>query len=341
MSSEAEEEEPHPKKLRFSDPDLTVVLEYTETDDNGGNKDQQQTKEYQMYSQKLASMSKFVDAALTVDMKEKETSTITFHGVTPKEFETAFGYIENPIKVLTMTAQDALKVAAFYDQYEFTGGLAICDEILKAYLIKQPILNERKKTKGYIDNEPDPDLLVDVIAAAYKYNFTQSLEKGIAYLAESFGALPSLTMYTESHLRELHPLFKSGKLKPPFQLTSEEIGSALFPKYFSVWIAQRSAPCSSEPSRISVEGVATPRYVNDCYTRVTDNEYKIGLYGYQYLIEKNPVYGRDWIITAGTDPPETRQILFRSPSSCNSVYPPKWPWIPVEGTGDVLIKYIK
>ena len=73
MSSEASEErtEPSPKKpklLRSIEPDLKVILKYP-CEESGEEKQ----AEYPMYSQVLASRSKFVDAALTVEMQEKET----------------------------------------------------------------------------------------------------------------------------------------------------------------------------------------------------------------------------------------------------------------------------
>jgi len=339
MSSEAEEEEPHPKKLRFSDHDLTVVLEYTVTDaDDVGGKGRLETKEHPMYSQKLASMSKFVDAALTVDMKEKETRLITFHGVTPKEFETALGYVESPAKVLTMSIRAALDVAPFYDQYDFTSGREICDEVLSAYIMKQTILNEDKKT-GYSmeeiadpENITDPDLLVDVIAAAYKYELKKCLDEGTSYLQASLGVFPSVTMYTEAHLRMLHPLFKSRKLKPPFQLNAEEIESALYPKYFSLWIKQRYTPVYAS---ILVNG-AIPG-ADGSYKKVSDTCYQSQ--NRRHRIEKTSMHGRDWVITDANRSP-MRSVFYRSPSSRNSFYPPKWPWIPVNGTGYPSITYI-
>ena len=59
-----QEEERSPKRPRSSDFDLTVKLKYK--DDNGNDKE----KEYKMYGQILSSLSKFVDASLTIEMRE-------------------------------------------------------------------------------------------------------------------------------------------------------------------------------------------------------------------------------------------------------------------------------
>ena len=317
-----------PKKLRCSDHDLTVVLKYTETDGKEGKKDELKTKEYQMYYQTLASMSKFVDAALTTDMKEKETKTISLD-VTPQEFETALGYIENPIKVLTMTPQDALKVVPFYDQHEFTGGLAICDEVLKAYLTKQPIWDVHDSTSFSMDSsELDPDLLVDVIAAGFKYTLTLCLDKGIHYLDKSFRVVPARNMFTESHFRELQPLFQSGKIKTFPVLTSEEIESVLFPKY--VFTLYRAL---SFPVPLSLNVIGGDQYCNGRCLRVTESQYTCR-YRDIYYVEKNAKFGRDWLLTKGES---ERTILYRSPCSWNAKFPPTWPWVPVEGTTTTTI----
>lgn len=83
-------EAPKSKRLRSHEPDLKVILRY---EDSNGEPVETECHEY---SQVLATMSKFVDASLSVEMREKQTGEIIFHDVTPDIFTNAIGYLKDP-----------------------------------------------------------------------------------------------------------------------------------------------------------------------------------------------------------------------------------------------------
>ena len=66
------EESPCSKRLRCSDPDLKVILKYADEEGNPAE------KIYPMYRHNLARLSKFIDDALSVDMREKATGEMLF-----------------------------------------------------------------------------------------------------------------------------------------------------------------------------------------------------------------------------------------------------------------------
>ena len=83
------------KKLRSSDPDLTIVLRFqTPVTKDNDNENQAQAdteessetleKEYLMYGPTLAKLSNFVDTSLSVNMQEQQTRKTVFHDVTPQ-----------------------------------------------------------------------------------------------------------------------------------------------------------------------------------------------------------------------------------------------------------------
>lgn len=125
---------PSSKKLRSVEPDITVVLRY-QTEENqknkgGGDEEREddsvesdelapvevQEMECEMYGQRLASLSKFVDAALSANMQEQKIRRIVLEGVTPSDFESALTFLENPVKARSTTSKDVWNLLPFYDK---------------------------------------------------------------------------------------------------------------------------------------------------------------------------------------------------------------------------------
>jgi len=145
--------EPSSKKLRLSDPDLKIVLTW---EDEDGVK---QTKEYQEYSHAFALLSKFVDTALSVQMKEKEEKTITFPNVSAETFELATKSVKCPVAARTMKLEDVVKVVEFYHRYDFTSGLELCNCIMKECFEKEISTRDQNVRLGL-------DVLVNAAAMA-------------------------------------------------------------------------------------------------------------------------------------------------------------------------------
>jgi hypothetical protein len=96
-----------------------TLLDKITTDENGD----EAKKEYEMYSQVLSKLSTFVDTALSINMRGKETKSIVFNDVTPEIFELAIKIEEDSFAARSMTLEDAIKVVLFYHMYEFPTGL--------------------------------------------------------------------------------------------------------------------------------------------------------------------------------------------------------------------------
>jgi hypothetical protein len=96
-----------------------TLLDKITTDENGD----EAKKEYEMYSQVLSKLSTFVDTALSINMRGKETKSIVFNDVTPEIFELAIKIEEDSFAARSMKLEDAIKVVLFYHMYEFPTGL--------------------------------------------------------------------------------------------------------------------------------------------------------------------------------------------------------------------------
>lgn len=216
----------HKKKstLRSSELDLKVILKYPSEESDEILLD----KEYSMYSQVLAYQSRFVDAALTVDMQEKETRTISLQCSSPEVFEKALLYLEDYRAAREATVEDVVQVVEFYNMYEFVGGLSFADDKLSHFL---PILQAEFLKSGRLSQLV---LLVDLIALTSRLGLVASEKAGVACINISFRKQTALV--TEEVLQVLQPFlckhYDSVKMPPGVAVSREEVATILFPKYF-------------------------------------------------------------------------------------------------------------
>jgi len=310
------------RKLRSSEPDLKVMLNYS------SEKGESQVKEYQLYSQSLAKMSKFVDTCMSVEMQEKKSREIIFDDVSPDLFESALNYLGNPLEVLTMTPTRAVELVEFYDKYEFPEGIALCDQILSNYF---------NPHRGY---EPlDDDLGLDFCIDAAVVSEMLNLPKSKAPAVDSLGGMlygpygddcETDTMYCLDQVKKMHPLFKKGHLRGHVEdLTEEEIQSPLFPKFFLERLSYRSSQWTLRHVWLSGTGTAADgEYdveVSRSFLRHIDSRslvYNGGAIDIVNILAEDD----DWIIAgyAAGDP-----VLWKCPGSGNMQTPPRGPWIPV------------
>ena len=117
------DEEPPAKKLRFSEPDLQIVL--------GTDEDVSTIK---VHSLLLANKSRYIDTMLSTPMREQETRTVSFPDISPAIWEKMNKFLDDPLAIRKMKIEDVLDVALFYDKYEFTQGTKLCEDIMLDYL---------------------------------------------------------------------------------------------------------------------------------------------------------------------------------------------------------------
>jgi BTB/POZ domain len=109
---------PPGKRLRLSDPDLSIVV---------GEGEQQKT--YECYSQIMAMYSGYIDNALAMPMREQDTMTLTFPEINPDEWDKMMSYLL-PGAAGPQSVDDVRVVLSWYDKYDFDSGLEICDRLL-------------------------------------------------------------------------------------------------------------------------------------------------------------------------------------------------------------------
>ena len=332
--SNGEQKEPESKKLRSAEPDLKVLVKYT--DDNGNSLE----RGYLMYSSLLANLSNFVDTCLTVEMKEKTTKEIVFQDVTPDIFDLALHFQDDPFAIRSMTPEDAVKLVEFYDRFDFSGGIKLCDQVLSDYLRQQ---------KAY-DNMTPPDnldLLVEAIAMADKLDLSKCKSDGVDYLNSRFNGTGGSnrirnrdqhygpTMFTIEHVKKLHPIFKKKLVDYfPSDMTQEELDSPLFPRYFveyashgystcnagtKLWLGKTKCSADGEFSKEDEDFDAKDRAL------LLKNGRLVNL-----TIAKSRLCDNDWAIL-GWESEEWPDaiVLWKCPHSRSLHVPPRKPWIRV------------
>ena len=322
------DEHPATKKLRLSEPDLKIILKYKDDDDT------QMTKEYEVYANILASMSKFVDASLSIEMKEKAEGVIVMQDVTPEVFDVALLYMSDPSAARSATPEDIIKVVEFYDKYEFSSGLKLCDDILHDFFTREMKLDDKHPPENL-------DLLVDCIVLAEQLSLDQSKTSGLDYLESRFGndfRRFGATMFSVEHVRKMHPMFKKGLFPDIIQdicadLTKEELDSPCFPRYFVGENAyQKDAARLREVLLCGAGCNANGTFVSDrtIWQFNSDRMKHWDGQSFNFCIRKDI----DWYIVAvptndGENEAATK-VLWKSPHSSNALIPPRRPWIPVD-----------
>ena len=333
------------QEIRSGEPDLTIIVKYWD-DDGKATK-----KEYKMYSQVLATLSKFVDTALAVEMQEKDTRKIVMRDIWPEVFELAIKILTDPIKCASMTCEDAFKVAEFYDKFEFTGGIELCDLVMDRFLQKD--MGCYKSGEEII---PDLDQMVDIIELAERFNLSKCIKSGVIFLKLMFHRSPGCrrgpVMLTVEHVKRLQSFFKARMTESVImcaEVTESELDSSLFPKYFVEFFANEFSANNNKKKAIHLNGTKTGADGEflECPNDWRFDADDIGQWNEQpknFFVKKSDLCDRDWAIVCrdlGVDDDDINDdfhdayensfnVLWKSPFSRNLKVPPKGPWIPVD-----------
>ena len=372
MSSEGE---PESKKLRSSEPDLKVIIGNDEAEeaaggadadgkasanDDGAEKKQPAVVTKWYHSQTLATKSKYIDALLAAPMKESESRTITFPDILPETWDLMMKFVDDPLAIRSMTAQDVAKVAKFYDKYEFTTGTKLCDLILEEYF--ESILKDLCQRRTQV--APDVDFIVDSVVLAHKTNLGKAYEKGMKFIwrtVRSLFAPFGRTMFSEDHMKKLAPLLEETNDGDFFRnLASDyDLKSATFPRDFvkncSNWLTIDNM--TRFISHIQVSGS----------TCKVDGEYDGSPPTYNAVDERKVEWGgvpmiprigcrttqEGWAIILETIPPLDEDgdpdydsivetVAWRAPHSGNMTFPPSEGWVPVHplARGNIDLTYV-
>lgn len=340
--------EPANKKLRSSEPDLVVVV---------GVDDEQ--KEYHYDSQVLATHSKVIDVMLASSMRESQTGRINFPYLSAEVWE-AMNYFLLFLPGCQMTVQDALQVAAAYDQYDVCAGVECCDQVFFEFF-GTIMPNDRCFDRKLIPK--DLDQVIDVFVLADAANLKQTKELAVQYFK---GALESALKYgtvifSTNQIKKLVPLIVKENLLEHSSFTKDEILQSLFP---TVFVASAINSKSSDMLGRAIVGL-----------RLTGTECKAdgvfirdlpGFFSYEKntpivwdgveLSMKIDKLDDDWVIFGETaavmefdedeeefddDDSIERKVLWKNPLS-ELPFPPESGWVPVDtlARGEPRIHYI-
>ena len=242
----ATEGEPDPKRIRSSEPDLKVVIGSEDNvvgagdgegkmgEDDGAKKQPASVVTKWYHSQALATKSKYIDALLAAPMKESESRTITFPDITPAAWELMIKLIDDPIACRTAKAEEVVKVARFYDKYEFTGGTKLCDHVLEEYFkgVAEDIDPGNYRPIPVI---PNVDSIVDAVVVAKDANLMKSYAFGLLVTLRLLGSksVPvGRTLFSVDHMRKLAPIMSGNADEARILGGSYDVKSNAFPEQF-------------------------------------------------------------------------------------------------------------
>ena len=375
MSSEGE---PDAKRIRSSEPDLKVIIGSDDAekaagahvdgkksantdakDDDGAKKKHPAVVTKWYHCQTLAAKSKYIDALLVAPMKESESRTITFPDISPETWDLMMKFIDDPLASRSMSAEDVVEVAKFYDKYEFTSGTSLCDAILAEYFKSiHDVLYERKTPVV-----PDVDFIVDSVVLAHGTNLGKAYVQGMAYvwsaLKWTFAPLGK-TMFSEEHMKKLAPLLEETIDGPRgWNLPTYDLKSDAFPRDFvkncSNWLTIGNM--SRFISHIRVLG-STCNVDGDykgqppAFRAVNDRKVEWGGVMMRPLLECRTTE-EGWAIVLETIPPLDEDgepdydsivetVAWRAPYSGSMTFPPSKGWVPAHplAEGDIELTYV-
>jgi hypothetical protein len=277
------------KIIRGTDPDVKIILHYTteNEDETGGSSRQEITKEYDHYGLILSSVCGFIETALSIEMKEKETRVVHLHCSSPAIFEEALGYVLDPIqnrrKIERMTAHTAMNLLPFYNMYDFASGRALCDDAIArefTVLADEPddASNFVKHWKAWAERHTQQytfGVLLEVTVMADEMQLATAGPMTALYVYRHMRQF-SAHYYLE-HIQTLHPMLIKGHfldVVKPVTFSRSQIEADSFPMLFLTVLA---VPCKSCWSRrikprhtpILVEGAGSHmEWINGPYTPV-------------------------------------------------------------------------
>jgi hypothetical protein len=191
---------PSQKRIRASEPDLTVVVKGETEHDAVNGLDFSMEETFQYHSVILATQSTFFDALLDSQMKESIDKRVTLEE-DPFLWEEAMEYIEEPLAARKVEAEDILKVAHIYDKYGFTQGMKLFEMILCEKISE---LKQKPLRKENVDEE-SVNLIIESTLLAKRGAAKDLLDKGVVFLTSRLehGA----ERLTLDQLQKMSPLF--------------------------------------------------------------------------------------------------------------------------------------
>jgi len=298
-----QQEETEPKKLKSSEPDLTIFV--------GA-----EAKPFYYNSAIMANHSEYIDAMLASPMVESKTLEIRFPDIGVDEWLLMIGFLESPSKARKMMVEDAMIVAPLYDKYSFSEGRSLCSCVLEQYI--------KENKSDEIDHR------VDIVVLADRLHLTEAYQACIEYLVKMFENEFDF-MLSENHVEKLASVFaKERCLLDWLELEKDEVLSPLFARFFVQRCALRETTqrLDSSIKAIRISGT-THSAVNGDYVSTgfcDDYRGKLGRWGGQRLRFKVTRSDNHWEVVGKTVDGGETHILWRAPNFANYGVPPLTGW---------------
>ena len=176
------EEEPsyRSKRLRLAAPDLSVTCQF-------GEGASLKEKTFECHGLIMAGNSQYFDNLLSSEMEESISKQVTLEDVDPGVFEKGMELLEDPSKAMNAKVEEVLKVAPFYDRFQFQNGLKLVEEILGKFMdswLETLDENQIRTTKNPWKSELN--LILDVIVFAEAASMTSLIEKSVEFIQSRF-----------------------------------------------------------------------------------------------------------------------------------------------------------
>jgi hypothetical protein len=296
----------------------------------------------------LATHSKVIDAMLATSMRESQTGRIDFPKLSAEVWESMI-YFLDPATSRRMTVQDALQVAAAYDEYDFCDGANCCDQVLvELFGTEMPCGNYEP------DKKPeDLNQLIDTFLLADVANLKQTKKRAVQYFK---GALLSAVrdghvIFDVTQIKKLAPLIaKENLLGESF--TNDEILQSLFPKFFvnSGIISKTNHIVDRAVVGLTLSGTSFSHQKlkftaeSSCSTFTNRDDLR-DLSSGNVVVVKIARLTDDWVIYQAADENTTgdeNKFFWNNPFSENMPLPPESGWVSTNTlcTGTPKIEYL-
>ena len=146
-------------------------------------------------------MSGYFEILLATEMRESIEKKVTLDDVDPDIFELGMSLLEDPAKAIEASVEDALKVASFYDRFQFKSGMKAVEAILGKFL-------DKWVEKGCKENPTckEFELIVQTIVFADKGNIEWLGEKAANFVKKKTAVedVLGIGLFTEESIERLH-----------------------------------------------------------------------------------------------------------------------------------------
>ena len=284
-------------------------------------------------------------------------------------------FIDNPLASRTMKAKDVVKVATYYDKYEFAEGTKLCDHVLEEYF--KGVAADIDTSGRKIPVAPDVEVFVDALVIANHANLEKSFEAGMTLAWQLLRArtVPiGRTAFSVEHMRKLAPLMNEttddARSRLPVVLgpvgESYDLQSSGFPEKFVGECSEYFAYQAFISFISSIELSGHNRNNSSCYhfsPERDDNRYvehsfflvasigssrqiKIRFDGeLQNMSIRRRSKEEGWAIIFQTEPADesvVETVAYRVPLSGNLALPPSKGWVSAHplANGDLDLAYI-